>query len=185
MIQQSELLKILKDEHDFSISRQAFSKKVEKGFIRAYYKENSNRKFYKINEVLSFFGLTEKKIIADNENDYIITLESLLKECTSSLEKVRVERAFYRAEKKILRYEKLKEEYTHKDYINEHTKIIGEKMEKGVKAIIPKIKKILQENNFKDDSFTPVIKKLLQDSLKSKSKLNYKKVVKLEKARYD
>lgn len=185
MIQQSELLKILKNEHDFKISRQAFSKKVEKGFIRAYYKENSNRKFYKIDEVLSFLGLSEKKVIEDNENDNIITLESLLKECTSPLEKVRVERAFHRAEKKILRYEKLKEEYTHKDYINKETKIIGEKMERGVKEIIPKIKKILQNNNFKDDSFIPVIKKLLHDSLENNSKLNYKKIVKLEKARYD
>jgi len=186
LIQQSELLKILKDEYDFSISRQAFSKKVQKGFIRAYYKEKSNRKFYKIDEVLAFLGADKKKEIdKDIEDEEFFTLESLLKECVTPLEKVRVERAYHRAEKKVLRYSKLLEEYTHKDYINKETKIISKLMENGVNKIIPKIKKILHDNNFKDDSFIPTIEETLINALNKNSKLNYKKIVKLEKARYD
>jgi len=185
MIQQSELLKILKTEYNFEISRQAFSKKVNKGFIRVYYKEGSSRKLYKLNEVLGFLGVErEPKAEKDNSNDNI-TLEGLLNECNTPLERVRVERAYHRAEKKVLKYNKLLEEYTHKDRINSSTKRMGEQMELGVKNFIPKIKNILHSGNFKDDSFIPVIEKLLHDSLKSHSKLNYKKMLKLEKARYD
>jgi hypothetical protein len=179
MIQQSQLLDILEKEYDFTMSRQAFSKKVVKGYIRAYYKKNSKRKFYKLHEVVAFFGLDKKS--NNIELEHYPTLEGLLLECTSELEKVRVERAWHRAEKKRMRYEKMRKEYIHKDDVNMQLETMIADFKRGVNLIVPNLSNLFPNS---DSSFLLTLEKMLVENMDKMAQLDYDKIIQLERLQY-
>lgn len=159
-----------------------FFKKVEKGYIRVYYKENSKKRLYNFDEIVKFFGLEEDR---ERKSSYEeLDLENLLTECTTSLEKVRVRRLWHRAEKRKSEYLKLEESYIDVLSVNKHIEIIETAMKKGVKNIIPKIETILRKNNFSNFSFMPKIKKAIKDALRESVGLDYKQIRKIERDRY-
>ena len=112
---QAETLRELNKYAKSEITRSSFSKRVKKGQIRAYYKANSKKKFYKLNEVAKIYNVKIESIssitpnaIKENARIYnssnINELNSLLLETENPLQRVQIIKNFWNAKIKEARY---------------------------------------------------------------------------------
>lgn len=121
LLSQTDILKKLNNYSTTAITQSAFSKRVKKGQIKFYYKSNSKKKFYKLDEVSKVYGINIKDINSSTpiniKNDTTLftpnhkeELNLLLKDLDTPIQKVSAIKDFWDGKLKELKYKEAERE---------------------------------------------------------------------------
>jgi len=121
LLTQTDILEQLNNYLTTAITQSSFSKRVKKGHIKFYYKSNTKRKFYKLDEVAKVYGIKIGEIEASTppnvkRNVTIFTsshkeeLNILLKDLNTPIQKVSAIKYFWDGKLKELKYKEAERE---------------------------------------------------------------------------